>query len=594
MIVDELVAILGFKTEGEADLKRFNEKLKRAEKQATAFGAALGKGMAIAGAAVAAGMSALGVSVIKTNAQFETYLATLETIEGSSEKARKALDWATEFGRTTPYDVGQVTEAFVKLKSYGIDPMAGTMTAIGDTAAAMGKPLMQAVEAWADAATGEFERMKEFGMRAKQQGDQVTFFWTENGKELSKTVKKNATEITKFLNETMARRFGGAMLRQSKTWAGMMSNLGDAWIDFQRKIGEAGFFDTVKNRLADLLDTVNRWFDDGTVDKVAKSLSRSFIAVADALGLVAGRIKTHVAAISANFERFEPYLKSIGVAFGLLIIRAFPVVAAFALLSIVAEDFVTYLEDGESVIGYFIDALKSIIPASEETAGAIAKTGTAIMAGLGLAFLLAPKTVGGLLVKAMVGGASLAAAGIAAAFTALAPTIASGFAAAFAALSNPVGWAVILGVVVAAAVAYFKDDIFKAFGATDWSSLGKIIGSGILSGLKNMGGAIRDWFASIIPDWARGMFSGGSPAAAQGLSNLYGNLRAVDPGRVTAGMVNDARRHVQQNTNVSAPITINQTVTQATQAPGAAASAVGNAVSGVARQRSQYEVEPAF
>jgi hypothetical protein len=37
----------------------------------------------------------------------------------------------------------------------------------------MGKDMMQMIEAVADASTGEFERLKEFGIKASKQGDQV-------------------------------------------------------------------------------------------------------------------------------------------------------------------------------------------------------------------------------------------------------------------------------------------------------------------------------------------------------------------------------------------------------------------------------------
>ncbi len=161
-------------------------------------------------------------------------------------------------------------EAFVKLKSYGLDPLNGTLTTLGDTASAMGKSLDQAVEAFADATTFEFERLKEFGIRAKQAGEKITFTWNEGGKEMSRTVKKTATDVGRFLSETLGRRFDGAMVRQSKTWNGMMSNLADAWSNFQRRVGDAGFFEVAKRKLADVLDVLGRWADDGTLQRAAQ------------------------------------------------------------------------------------------------------------------------------------------------------------------------------------------------------------------------------------------------------------------------------------------------------------------------------------
>ena len=61
----------------------------------------------------------------------------------------------------------------------------------------MGKNLMQFVEAIADAATGEFERLKEFGIKARTQGEQVSF--TFQG--VTTTVGKNAAEIENYLRQ---------------------------------------------------------------------------------------------------------------------------------------------------------------------------------------------------------------------------------------------------------------------------------------------------------------------------------------------------------------------------------------------------------
>ncbi|MFY0735612.1 tape measure protein [Aurantimonas sp. NFXS3] len=282
MIVDELVAILGFDVRGEGELRKFNQGLDGAERKARSFSKTL---VALGGAAIGAlGGLAIGrqvgefVSSIATvNAQFETYEATLKTITGSAEEARRSMDWITEFGRTTPYEAGQVTEAFVRLKSYGIDPMDGSLRTVGDAASAMGKSLMSGVEAIADAVTGENERLKEFGVRASAEGENITYTWTENGKVLTKTVKKDAVQIQKALMGIFG-RFNGAMDEQSKTWVGMTSNLSDSWTEFLREIGDAGYYDDIKRRLQGTLDFVNTAFESGMVADVAGGISRGLIA----------------------------------------------------------------------------------------------------------------------------------------------------------------------------------------------------------------------------------------------------------------------------------------------------------------------------
>jgi hypothetical protein len=359
-VVDQLVALLQYKVEGEDQLKKFSRSLDQVEKQAYRVGQALGRGIGMAGAAVAAGLGFLGKSVIETSAQFEKFAVTLEVIEGSAEKAKKSLAWVEDFATRTPYEIAEVTAAFVKLKSYGFDPTQGSLKVLGDAAAAMGKTLNQAVEMFADATTGEFERLKEFGITSKTKGDQVTFSWVENGKTISKTVKKNSTEIGNFLTDVFGKKFGGAMEKLNKTWNGMWSNMMDAWSKFMRKIGEAGFFDSMKRKLEGLLKAIDRMEKDGTLRHIAKFMSDTFEWIAEKVEWAFERVVHHIAWLNKNWKTVEPIMKQMAVAFGILVAAAFPLTTALAALMLLLEDFMTYAQGGDSLIGEFFKMFPSI------------------------------------------------------------------------------------------------------------------------------------------------------------------------------------------------------------------------------------------
>lgn len=356
-VVDQLVALLSYKVEGEADLKRFERQLDAIEKKARGFGKAVGIGIVSAVGAVATAMGLLANSVIQTNAEFETFEATLTTIEGSSAKAKQSMAWISEFARRTPYEVAGITAAFVKLKAYGIEPTDGTLKVLGDTASAMGKTLDQAVEAFADASTGQYERLREFGITTATKGDQVTLSWVKNGEKLSKTMKKTGTDVSNFLKELFGEKFGGAMEGRMNTWTGMMANLADAWTAFKRSIGDAGFFETMRKHLKSILDLIDRWDKDGTLEAIAKGFSYAFEIAADAVAYAFGRIARAVEWMVKNWARIGPIVKSSAIAFGILVAAMSPlttiiggVIAAMALL---IEDFLTYQRGGESLIGEF-------------------------------------------------------------------------------------------------------------------------------------------------------------------------------------------------------------------------------------------------
>lgn len=224
-----------------------------------------------------AGAGAVGFftgGIISTASQFEQFQAQLEGTEGSVEKAKRAMDWVGKFAAQTPYALDEVTDAFVRARGVGIDPLTGAMTKMGDAAAANRKTLMDAVEAIADAQTGEFERLKAFNITTSVKGGNVSFSYIDKaGKNAVRTAKKNAVEIQKAVLSIWDERHGGAMLRQSKTFKGIWENLKDSVTSFQVRIANKGIFDRVKNGLADILDYANRLADDGTLDRWAQHIS---------------------------------------------------------------------------------------------------------------------------------------------------------------------------------------------------------------------------------------------------------------------------------------------------------------------------------
>lgn len=210
------------------------------------------KSAVVALAAAFAGGKALEVAT-----EYERLEASLVTVTGSANRARQAMAGIEAFTARTPYQVAQVTDAFIKLKALGLDASEASMTSYGNTASAMGKDLNQMIEAVADASTGEFERLKEFGIKARSQGDEVSF--TFQG--VTKTVGKNAKEITDYLKSIGNVQFAGAMDRQMDTLGGKMSNLSDAWGRLINAFFAAGLSSTSKGVIDHLTDGI-KWFTD--------------------------------------------------------------------------------------------------------------------------------------------------------------------------------------------------------------------------------------------------------------------------------------------------------------------------------------------
>jgi hypothetical protein len=182
-----------------------------------------------------------GGGIINTITKFEKLEASLKTVTGSAENANKAFKFIQDFAATTPFQLEEVVASFIKLKALGLDPSEAALRSYGNTASAMGFSLNQMIEAVADAATGEFERLKEFGIKAKSQGDNVTF--TFQG--VATTVKKNAAEIEGYLRSIGDVQFAGAMEEQAKTLNVAVSNMKDNFAKLIKTIGDAGLTDVL-------------------------------------------------------------------------------------------------------------------------------------------------------------------------------------------------------------------------------------------------------------------------------------------------------------------------------------------------------------
>lgn len=246
-------------------------------------GLAVGVAKLAAGSAAFAGAAFFG-GVIATTAKFEQFQIMLEGMEGSAAKAKASMDWVQDFAKRTPYELEEVMQAFVQLKAYGIDPLDGSLTSAGDAASGMSKDLMSAVEALADAQTGEFERLKEFAIRAAVNGNRVRLRYVKDGKEMVREVENNATAIKAAVTGIWTERFGGNMDRQSKSFQGLMSNLKGAWSDFLLRVGQAGVFDTVKAKLEGVLKWLDQKLADGSINKWAKKISEQLDNVVKSIG----------------------------------------------------------------------------------------------------------------------------------------------------------------------------------------------------------------------------------------------------------------------------------------------------------------------
>ncbi len=176
-----------------------------------------------------------GKEIINTRAEFQKYEIVLENSLGSQRKAAEALGMIEEFAAKTPFSVAELTASYIKLVNQGFKPTQKELTKLGDLASSTGKSFDQLTEAIIDAGTFEFERLKEFGIRAKKEGDNITFTF----KNQETTVKATNESIRAYIL-SLGELPGvlGANEKIAQGLTGQISNLGDAWDGLKNTIGK--------------------------------------------------------------------------------------------------------------------------------------------------------------------------------------------------------------------------------------------------------------------------------------------------------------------------------------------------------------------
>lgn len=207
-------------------------------------------------AALTAGAKMLVSNVIDVRSEFEKYEAVLTTALGSQRKAAESMSMLQDFAKSTPYQLSELTGAYVKLTNYGLKPNIEEMRKYGDLASSVGKGFDQLTEGIADAVTGEYERLKEFGIKASVEGNRVTFTF----KEQKTVVDNNAQSIKKYIL-SLGELAGvqGSMSSISQTLGGRISNLSDAWDGLMNSMGSksSGVMSNVINFLTEATNRAN-------------------------------------------------------------------------------------------------------------------------------------------------------------------------------------------------------------------------------------------------------------------------------------------------------------------------------------------------
>lgn len=259
----DIVIETKFKSSGEKEVAKGFDDINKKTKQAQTETSKYNKVLKTVGTTIVATFAVdrvlqFGRQIIDVTANFQKLGAVLTTALGSRSEAQQAFEQIRQFASETPFQVSEITDSFVRLANQGFVPTIEELKKLGDLSASTGKEFDQLAEAIIDAQVGEFERLKEFGIRAQKEGDNVRFTF----KGVETQVKFTQDAIRDYIvGLGDAAGISGSMAAISETLGGKISNLQDNWEAFLFTIGQGldpilgGAIDTLSN----LIDTSDNW-----------------------------------------------------------------------------------------------------------------------------------------------------------------------------------------------------------------------------------------------------------------------------------------------------------------------------------------------
>lgn len=146
----------------------------------------------------------------------------MEQISESVKRAGGSMQELTAIAKANAVGVDGVATSYVRLKNLNLDASRRTIEAFLNVAAGTrGKTVVDFVEAVADATVAEWERLKEFGIKAKVESDGVAITFRGN----TQKIKNDAKSIQEALVKIGEVEFAGAAAAKANTLGGALENL---------------------------------------------------------------------------------------------------------------------------------------------------------------------------------------------------------------------------------------------------------------------------------------------------------------------------------------------------------------------------------
>ncbi|MDC3414264.1 tape measure protein [Terrihalobacillus insolitus] len=279
-ITKEMNQVEGELEQVQKETKKASKSFKKLGSVGKAVGASIAAGFAAAGAAIATALSAGTLAIGKFGTQFNATMEqskiAWETLLGSAEKSQKMVSDLLNMSEKTPFLFEGLDNSAKLLKAMGFEAkdLLPTMKTVGDAVAGLGGSTEQLqsisralgqIKTKGKLSAEEINQLAEAGIGGwKILSDQIGKSEAELMK-MAASGKLMADEVIPSLLKGMDENFGGAMKKQSKTFNGLLSTLGDKLKIFSGQIMKPTF-DRMEEMLPGVIaevDNMKKAFAEG-------------------------------------------------------------------------------------------------------------------------------------------------------------------------------------------------------------------------------------------------------------------------------------------------------------------------------------------
>jgi hypothetical protein len=308
------------------------------------------------------GFAKIGKDIVNTSRQFEDLEATLKAITGSAEGAALSMDMVREFTKGTTFQLQNVSSAFTTLLNAGIAPTSDTLKDFGNLAAAFGKDITQIAQATFNATTGETEMLKQFGIKAKLEGDKISMIFREQ----ETVIGRNSTEIVGYLRNIAQENFDTALEERLNTVSGVFSNLLDGVAEVFNAIGESGLNEVLKRTGKRFIEIANA--AQPVAAAIGGGLLKAFNLLRDALRAVQANMNTLMVILTLFATRQAALGATLLLSKAMLALSKSIAMARAAMLLLSRNPLFTVLILATAGLGMFTDKIDELADKAKEMA----------------------------------------------------------------------------------------------------------------------------------------------------------------------------------------------------------------------------------